>query len=93
VDRHFTYGKITRGFSHGNDHAPFFLAGHAMRVIAYIEKHYLFPPEETFAPPSAFPSVTYLGLNADRSKVIVLLPDKGLFVAVEEGSYRVITGP
>ncbi|HWA25980.1 MAG TPA: hypothetical protein VG734_09980 [Lacunisphaera sp.] len=65
-----------------------------MRVIAYIEKHRLFVPEEAFtAAPHSFPSFTYLGMNADRSKVIVLLPDKGLFVAVEREPYRVITGP
>jgi hypothetical protein len=64
-----------------------------MRVVAYIEKHGLFPPEEALAaPPSSFPSITYLGMNADRSKVIVLLPDKDLFVAVEREPYRVITG-
>ena len=65
-----------------------------MRVIDYIQKHQLFPPDEIFAaPPSLLPSFTYLGTNADRSKVIVLLPDKGLFVAVEREPYRIITGP
>lgn len=64
-----------------------------MRVVACIEKHRLFPPEEALAaPPSAILSFTYLGMNADRSKVIVLLPDKGLIVAIEREPYRVITG-
>lgn len=64
-----------------------------MRVIAYIEKHSLYPPEEILAaPPASIPSITYLGMSADRSKVIVLLPDKGLFLAVERKPYRVITG-
>jgi hypothetical protein len=35
---------------------------------------------------------SYLGMNADRSKVIMLLPDKGLFVAIEHAPYRVVTG-
>lgn len=65
-----------------------------MRVIAYIEKHHLFPPQEAFAAhPSSLPFITYLGMNADRSKVIVLFPDKGVFVAVEREPYRVIIGP
>lgn len=65
-----------------------------MHVVAYIEKHGLFPPEEALStPPSPIPSITYLGMNADRSKIIVLLPDKGIFVAVACEPYRVITGP
>ena len=65
-----------------------------MRVVAYIEKHGLFPPEGALtAPPSSFPSITYLGVNVDRSKVIVLLPDKGLFVAIERYPYRVVIEP
>ncbi|HWA27436.1 MAG TPA: hypothetical protein VG734_17405 [Lacunisphaera sp.] len=65
-----------------------------MRVIAYIEKYQLFPPSEAFAATVAtFPSFTYLGMNEDRSKVIMLLPDKGVFVAIEREPYRVITGP
>jgi hypothetical protein len=65
-----------------------------MRVVAYIEKHRLYPPEEALtAQPYSIPSVTYLGMNADRSKVIVLLPDKGVFIVVESEPYRVVTGP
>lgn len=65
-----------------------------MRIIDYIQKHQLHPPRESFAaPPFSLPSFSYLGMNADRSKVTVLLPDKGLFVTVEREPFRVVTGP
>jgi hypothetical protein len=65
-----------------------------MRVLAYIEKHGLLPPEEALAThTSSIPSITYIGMNADRSKILLLLPDKGLFVAIEREPYRVIAGP